>query len=240
MVGLLDVPLERLPGLARSMARVLATRYWPPELAHVTRPDYLRAFAQTLEMSFAASVLGLGAAMPLAWVAAFNVSPARRIGHPLARFAITAARSVHEMVWTIVLVAVVGFGMLAGTLALTVFCVGFAGKLLAEAVEAIDPGPVEAIRAAGGGELQVLLYAVLPQVRVAWASIAIYTWDVVFRAATVVGFFGAGGMGTFLRESVQQLESQQVAAILLSIVAVVIAAEVLSAWARAQIARAAA
>jgi phosphonate transport system permease protein len=73
---------------------------------------------------------------------------------------------------------------------------------------------------------------------VAWTGIAIYTWDVVFRAATVVGFFGAGGMGFFLRESVQRVESQQVAAILLSIILIVIVAELFSAWVRSRIARA--
>jgi len=76
--------------------------------------------------------------------------------------------------------------------------------------------------------------------RVAWAGIAIYTWDVVFRASTVVGFFGAGGMGHYLRESVQKVESREVSAIILSIVAIVVVAELLSAWARGRIARAAA
>jgi phosphonate transport system permease protein len=121
---------------------------------------------------------------------------------------------------------------------MTLFCIGFGGKLMAEAVEAIRKGPVEAIRATGGGHLQVFVYAVLPQVRVAWAGIAIYTWDVVFRASTVVGFFGAGGMGHYLRESVQRVESREVSAIILTIVAIVIVAELFSAWVRSRIARA--
>ena len=147
-------------------------------------------------------------------------------------------RSVHEMIWTILLVAVLGFGMLPGTLALMLFCIGFAGKLFTEAIEAIRPGPVEAIRATGGNRLQVFVFAVLPQVRVAWTGISIYTWDVVFRAATVVGFFGAGGMGWYLRESVQRIASHDVAAILLSIILVVVAAELFSAWLRRRVAAA--
>ena len=75
-------------------------------------------------------------------------------------------------------------------------------------------------------------------VGVAWAGIAIYTWDVVFRASTVVGFFGAGGMGHYLRESVQRVESREVSAIILTIVAIVIVAELFSAWVRSRIARA--
>ena len=96
-------------------------------------------------------------------------------------------RSVHEMIWTILFVTVLGFGMLSGVMALTMFCIGFAGKLFADEIEAIDMGPVEAIRAAGGNPVQVAVYAIWPQVRVAFTGISIYTFDVAFRAATVVG-----------------------------------------------------
>ncbi len=94
------------------------------------------------------------------------------------------------------------------------------------------------MRAVGASHLQVFVFAVLPQVRVAWTGTSIYTWDVVFRAATVVGFFGAGGMGWYLRESVQRIASQDVAAIILSIIVVVLAAELLSAWVRGRVSRA--
>jgi phosphonate transport system permease protein len=142
------------------------------------------------------------------------------------------------MIWTIIAVTILGFGLLPGTVALTLFCIGFAGKLFAEAIESIRPGQVEAIRASGASLFQVFVFAVLPQVRVAWTGISIYTWDVVFRAATVVGFFGAGGMGWYLRESVQRVASRDVAAILLSIILVVVISELLSAWLRTRIAKA--
>jgi phosphonate transport system permease protein len=98
-------------------------------------------------------------------------------------------------------------------------------------------GPVDALRSTGANELQVMVYAVWPQVKVAFTGIAIYTWDVAFRAATVVGFFGGGGMGWYLKRSVQQIESQRVAAILLSIIVLVVIAEFLSAWARMRVDR---
>jgi len=123
------------------------------------------------------------------------MTPNRRFLYPFGRLAIMGCRAVHEMIWTILLVSILGFGMLAGALALTLFCIGFAGKLMSEEIEAIDKGQVEAIRATGANELQVFAYAVLPQVRVAWTGIAIYTWDVAFRAATVVGFFWGGRHG---------------------------------------------
>jgi phosphonate transport system permease protein len=234
----LNIDVDRLPGLIGRMIDVLSRRYFPPNLDHVTRPEYFRAVVETLQMSYLATVIGILIAIPLAWLGSFNMTPSRRFAYPVARFVVTACRSVHEMIWTILLVAVIGFGMLPGTIALTLFCIGFAGKLFSEAVEAIRPGPVEAVRASGASELQVFVFGVLPQVRVAWTGIGIYTWDVVFRAATVVGFFGAGGMGWYLRESVQKVASRDVMAILLSIVAIVILAELASAWVRARIARA--
>jgi phosphonate transport system permease protein len=122
--------------------------------------------------------------------------------------------------------------MLSGVLALTMFCVGFAGKLFTDEIEAIDMRPVEALRSVGAGPLQVFQYGVVPQVRVAFVGIAIYTWDVAFRAATVVGFFGGGGMGLYLKRTVQSLETHRVAAILLTIIALVTLAELLSGWVR--------
>lgn len=234
----LNIDLDRLPGVLARMGRTLAERYFPPNLPHIAQPDYLRSVLETLQMSYLATALGIVLAIPLAWLAAANVTPSPRIGYPLARLLIMACRSVHEMIWTILLVAILGFGLLPGAIALTLFCVGFTGKLFAEAVENIDPGPVEAMRAAGANRAQVFVFAVLPQVRVAWTGTSIYSWDVVFRAATVVGFFGAGGMGWYLRESVQRIASQDVAAILLSIIVVVLAAELFSAWLRTRIARA--
>ena len=234
----LDIDLGRLPGLLGRMGSTLASRYFPPNLAHIAQPDYLHAVFETLEMSYLAAVVGLVLAVPFAWLASANATPSRRIGYPLARLVIMTCRSVHEMIWTILLVAVLGFGMLPGAIALTLYCVGFAGKLFAEAAEAVDPGPLDAMRAMGANPAQVFVFAVLPQVRVAWTGTSIYAWDVVFRAATVVGFFGAGGMGWYLRESVQRIASQDVAAILLSIIVVVLAAELLSAWIRARVSQA--
>jgi phosphonate transport system permease protein len=234
----LKIPLERLPGMLGRMGEMLARRYFPPNVAHILNADYWHSVVETLQMSYLATVVGLAISIPLAWFASFNMTPSRRYLYPVARLIIMGCRSVHEMIWTILLVAILGFGMLPGAVALTLFCIGFSGKLFSEAIEAIKPGQVEAIRATGANNFQAFVFAVLPQVRVAWAGISIYTWDVVFRAATVVGFFGAGGMGWYLRESVQRVASKDVAAILLSIIAVVVISELVSAWARTRIARA--
>ena len=234
----LKIPLERLPGMLGRMGEMLGRRYFPPNVEHIINAEYWHSVVETLQMSYLATVLGVLISIPLAWFASYNMTPSRRFVYPIARLIIMACRSVHEMIWTILLVTILGFGMLPGALALTLFCIGFSGKLFSEAIEAIRPGKVEAIRATGANNLQTFVYAVLPQVRVAWTGISIYTWDVVFRAATVVGFFGAGGMGWYLRESVQRVASKDVAAILLSIVIVVIISELLSAWLRNRIAKA--
>jgi phosphonate transport system permease protein len=234
-VAFLNIDLDRILGAFPRLAEILATRYFPPDLDYISDADFVRSVIRTLEMSLLGGFLGVVLSIPLAWLAARNVTVSRRIAYPLGRFAIMGSRSIHETIWTILFVTVLGFGMLAGTLALTVFCIGFAGKLFSDELEAIDMGPVEAMRAVGANPLQVFQYAVLPQVRVAFTGIAIYTWDVAFRAATVVGFFGGGGMGWYLKRTTQQLESTRVAAILLVIIGLVLLAELGSGWLRNKI-----
>ena len=211
---------------------VIANRFYPPEISYVTDPGYLASILDTLQMSFLGGILGVFLAIPLAWFSAWNVTPHRMIFFPFGRLCVISSRAIHETIWTILFVSILGFGMLAGVSALTMFCIGFAGKLFSDEIEAVDIGPVEAMRAAGANSFQVFIYAVMPQVRVAFTGIAIYTWDVAFRAATVVGFFGGGGMGWYLKRNVQQLENLRVGAIIISIIAMVLAAEFISSWLR--------
>ena len=236
-IEFLNIDLARVLGAFPRLAEILATRYVPPDLEYVSQPDFLRSVLRTIEMSLLGGFAGVMISIPLAWLAASNITISRRILYPLGRLAIMGSRSIHETIWTILFVTMLGFGMLAGTLALTVFCIGFAGKLFADELEAIDMGPVEALRATGANPLQVFQYAVLPQVRVAFTGIAIYTWDVAFRAATVVGFFGGGGMGWYLKRTTQQLESTRVAAILLTIIVLVLLAEIGSGWLRRKLSK---
>lgn len=231
-IDYLEIPLDRLLGIFDRMGTTLATRYYPPDIAYILNADYFQYVVETIQMAYLGALFGLLITLPLGWFAAYNVTPSRRFIYPVARLVTMGFRAVHEMIWAIIFVSILGFGMLPGVLALTFFCAGFAGKLFAEEVEAIDMGPVEAIRATGGNPLQVFVFGVFPQVRVAFTGIAIYTWDVAFRAATVVGFFGAGGMGWYLKRNVLQIETERVAAILLSIVVLVFVSEIVSAIAR--------
>jgi phosphonate transport system permease protein len=233
----LGIDLDRLLGAFPRVFQLIVTRYWPVDLEYIAQPDFLASVLQTIQMSLLGGFFGVVVAIPLAWFASRNVTPSRWLLFPFGKASIIGCRAIHETIWTVLFVMILGFGTLSGILALMMFCIGFAGKLFSDEIEAIEMGAVEALRSAGANPLQVFQYAVLPQIRVAIVGISIYTWDVAFRAATVVGFFGGGGMGLYLKRSVQQLETHRVAAILLSIIALVTVAELLSGWLRNNVRR---
>ena len=233
----LNIPLNRLFGMFGRMGDIFANRYYPPDIEYIIDLDYAKSIIETMQMAYLGALFGLLATIPLGWFSAFNMTPSRGFVYPVARLITMSCRAVHEMIWAILFVSILGFGMLPGVLALTFFSTGFAGKLFADEIEAIDMGPVEAIRATGANLFQVMIFGVFPQVRVAFTGIAIYTWDAAFRAATVVGFFGAGGMGWYLKRNVLQIETERVTAILLSILILVLISEVISAWARKRVMR---
>ncbi|WP_432278247.1 phosphonate ABC transporter, permease protein PhnE [Pseudomonas aeruginosa] len=174
----------------------------------------------TLAMSIAGTAIAVVFSLVVAFVAARNTAP-----HPLvfgvARVLLNALRSVPELIMGIIFVAAVGFGALPGVLALGLHSVGMVGKFFAEAIEHVDEAPVEAARAAGATPMQVLLHAVLPQVTPQFADVAIYRWEYNFRASTVMGMVGAGGIGFELMGSLRIMQYQEVAAILLVILAMV-------------------
>jgi phosphonate transport system permease protein len=233
----LNVHLSRFLTMFGRLGHLFAYRYYPPDIPYILDSEYLGYVFETIKMAYLGALFGIVLSIPLSWFASFNMTPNKQFLYPLSRFVLMVCRAVHEMIWTIILVTILGFGMLPGVLALSLFSLGFAGKLFSEEVEAVNRGQVEAIQATGANSLQIFVYAVLPQVRVAWTGISIYTWDSAFRAATVVGFFGAGGMGWYLRRTIQQIETTRVAAILLSIIFLVIISEVMSAWARNKVGR---
>jgi phosphonate transport system permease protein len=109
----------------------------------------------------------------------------------------------------------VGFGTLPGVLALGLHSIGMVGKFFAEAIEHVDTKPVEAARAAGASELQVIYHAILPQVLPQMADVTVYRWEYNFRASTVLGMVGAGGIGFEIMSSLRILDYQQVFALLI-------------------------
>lgn len=197
----------------------LASEMVPPDFSRWTH--WLKPLVDTLAMSIAGTALAVCLSLPLALLAAPNTTPNLWLARAV-RIVLSAMRSVPEIILGILFVAAVGFGALPGVLALALHSVGMVGKFYAEAIEHVDPKPLEAARAAGGNGFQVIIHAVLPQVLPQLADITIYRWEYHFRASAVLGIVGAGGIGFELMAALRLIHYDQVSAILLTILACVI------------------
>jgi phosphonate transport system permease protein len=169
--------------------------------------------------------------MPIGLCAARNLMPVWATWP--ARFVIVAARSFHPVIVAILFVKAVGFGALAGILALTVASIGFIGKLFTEAIEEISLKQVEAVRASGAPFASVLAYGVLPQVFSRFIGFATYQLDSNLRNSTMVGIVGAGGIGGTLFAAFQRFDYDYVCAILISIITLIMVGELLATGVRA-------
>jgi phosphonate transport system permease protein len=183
--------------------------------------SWLRPLLDTLAMSVAGTVLAIVFSLPLALLAAKNTTPNGAI-YQVARTVLAGLRSIPEIILGILFVAAVGFGALPGILALGLHSVGMVGKFFAEAIEHVDPRPLEAARAAGATRFQVITHSILPQVLPQLADITIYRWEYHFRASAVLGIVGAGGIGFELMAALRLIHYDQVSAILLTILACVV------------------
>ena len=231
-IDVLKIPIERVLSMFGRLGHMVANRLLPPEMAYAAEPRVLESIVETIEMSILGATIGTLVTMPLAWFAAWNVTPSRAVLYPLARAIIVVTRGMPTLMWAMVLVAIFGFGPFAGMLALVKATIGFAGKLMAEQIEAIDMKRVEAIRATGANEEDVLCYAVIPQVWPNWVGIIIYNWDTQLRNSTILGFVGAGGMGLYLREQISVIEYQTAMAIIVVIIGMVVLSETASHYLR--------
>ena len=230
----LRLPVARLPDGLREIFAVVGQRMFPPDMAYAGT-HLVKPFIETLAMAFAGTVIGIAISVPLAWLAAANMTPSPRLLYPLVRGLVVVARSIHEIIWAMLLVACLGFGPLAGMIVLVIDFIGFGTKLLAESIESADMKPVEAIRAAGGSRLQQMVLGVMPQVAPVWVGIYVYGWDIVLRASFVLGLVGAGGVGAHLHGAIESLNYDRVGAILLIIIAIVVVSEAVSAHLREKV-----
>jgi phosphonate transport system permease protein len=201
--------VEGIPALAQ-----IGSEMVPPDFTRWRQ--WLSPLLDTLAMSVAGTALAVALALPLAVLAAANTAP-NSLSRQVSRMVLNVLRSIPELIMGILFVAAVGFGALPGVLALGLHSVGMVGKFFAEAIEHVDPRPVEAARAAGGNAFQVIWHAVLPQVLPQMADTTVYRWEYNFRASTVMGAVGAGGIGTELMGSLRLMDYPQVGAILLCI-----------------------
>lgn len=222
--SLLDVTWERfLLGIENGIRFV--GRMLPPETGASKMQLMMRGLYETLEIAVLSSVLGILLSLPIGLLAARNLMPLW-ITWPMRMF-IALCRSFHQVIIAIIFVKAVGFGALAGILALTVASIGFIAKLFAEAIEEISLKQVEAIRATGAPFMNVISYGVMPQVLTRLVGFATYQFDSNLRNSTMVGIVGAGGIGGTMFAAFQKFDFDFLLTILLAIIALIMVSEAL-------------
>ena len=202
-----------------------AKDFFPPDFREWR--IYLHEMVITVHIAIWGTVLAVVCAVPLGLLSSANLVPGW-VYQPVRRL-MDACRAINEMVFAMLFIVAVGLGPFAGVLALWVHTTGVLAKLFAEAVEAIDPRPVEGVRATGAHPLEDVLYGVIPQVLPLWISYSLYRFESNVRSASVVGMVGAGGIGVILHEVIRGFEYAQTAAVLIVIVASVTLIDLVSA-----------
>jgi phosphonate transport system permease protein len=190
-------------------------------------------FKESFQIAFLATLMGVGLSLPIAVMAAKNVAPLPI--YVLGRALIVISRSFHPVIVAILFVAAVGFGPLAGILTLTLYSIGFVAKLLAEEIEEIDWGQVEAMRSVGAGYFKILVFGVLPQIMPRQIGLSMYQLDSNLRASAVVGIVGAGGIGGTLMNAFGRYDYDFAFAILLMIIGIILISEGFSGWVRKKV-----
>jgi phosphonate transport system permease protein len=187
---------------------------------------YAWEMVETVQIAVWGTALAVFCGIPFAILASANVCP-QWIVQPVRRL-MDAFRAINEIVFALLFVVAVGLGPLAGVLALAVHNIGIVAKLFSEAVEAIDPRPVEGIRATGASRLQEVIFGVVPQVMPLWSSYTLYRFETNVRSATVLGIVGAGGIGHSLYENIRSFQYSQTAAIIIIVVLTVMLIDIIS------------
>jgi phosphonate transport system permease protein len=209
----------------------VAAQLWPPTAGAYGWDVLVGAMGQTVVIALAAALLTLAGSAVVGALAARNVAPGPGI-RGVARLVLVAVRGVPELILAIVLIVISGLGMQAGTLALAVGGVGLLGKLVADSLEEVDPGPERALAATGATRPQILAAATLPQAARAMLGHGFYLLDTNIRAATLLGIVGGGGVGYYLLNASEGARYGMVTAIVLMILATVLVIEGLAMWMR--------
>ena len=205
-----------------------ASDFFPPDFRDWRL--YVREMVVTLHIALWGTLLAIIAAVPLGLLCASNIAPAW-VRQPVRRV-MDALRAINEMVFAMLFIVAVGLGPFAGVLALFVHTTGTLAKLFSEAVEAIDPRPVEGIRATGSHRLVEIAYGVIPQVLPLWISYTLYRFESNVRSASVVGMVGAGGIGVVLFEVIRGFEYARTCAVLIIVIVTVTLLDLGSAYLR--------
>ncbi|HJU17346.1 MAG TPA: phosphonate ABC transporter, permease protein PhnE [Stellaceae bacterium] len=223
-----DFDLVRLWGGLPRLAH-WAAKAWPPD-THELSILSERAI-ETVAMAVVGTTIGVVIAAPCCILAARNLTPSRLLYAP-ARWFLSILRGIDSFVFALLFVAAVGLGPFAGVLGIGLHSAGSIAKLWSEAIEAVEPGPLEAAALTGANRLKVIAYALLPDVLPNLSSITLYMWEFNVRSSTVLGVVGAGGIGQELKNSVDLLDFPRLFTIILIILVMVTAIDQFSAWLR--------
>ena len=208
-----------LPWIVDILGRML-----PPDVRVL--PAALLGAVKTVEIALLGTAVAAVLALPLGVISARNVA-APPLFYP-ARVVLNFFRSVDTLVYALIFVAAVGLGPFPGVLAVVAYTTTSLAKLYSEAIEGIDRGPVDAITATGATRLQILRFGVLPQVLPLFLSYVLYRLETNIRAATVLGFVGAGGIGFYLQTYLRMIDYPAASTVLLVTVAMVMVVDALS------------
>ncbi|MEM6382893.1 MAG: phosphonate ABC transporter, permease protein PhnE [Pseudomonadota bacterium] len=227
-VGSVEVDWARVSiGLERGQRFIMG--FLQPDFASRWN-DIYRGLVESLTMTLTSTVVGVIISVPIGIGAARNLAPAWV--YYICRGIIAVSRALQEIIIAIFLVAMFGFGPFAGFLTLSFATIGFIAKLLADDIEEIDEGQAEAVRSTGASWLQLINYAVQPQVMPRLIGLSLYRLDINFRESAVIGIVGAGGIGSTLNTAIDRYEYDSAGAILLIIIGIVMVAEYSSSYLR--------
>jgi phosphonate ABC transporter permease subunit PhnE len=193
----------------------------------------IRGAIQTIQIAIVGTMVAAVLALPVGFAAARNAAP--RWLFYTSRLLLNAFRAVDTLVYALFFVAAVGLGPFPGVLAVIVYTATVLAKLYSEAIEAIEPGPVEAVRATGATALQVLRWGVLPQLAPQFLSFTLYRFETNIRAAAILGFVGAGGIGFYVQTYLRLLNYPAAASVLLVLVGLVMVVDFASSRLRARL-----
>ncbi|WP_215394717.1 MULTISPECIES: phosphonate ABC transporter, permease protein PhnE [unclassified Leucobacter] len=207
------------------------SRLFPPDFSKID--TILRLLLETFQMAVVGTVLGAGLALLVAFCAASNIAP-KWLYFP-SRWIMNIIRSVPDLVFALMFVSAVGLGPFAGILAMTLGSIGSIGKIFAEAMEQVDPGPVTAMEAVGASKRQVIQYGILPQAAPLLTSYTLLLFEGNVRGATILGLVGAGGIGLELTTALRMYDYGHLSAIIICIVLLVTAIDQGSAYIRKKI-----
>lgn len=221
-------------GIAFSVDAIVRNwRNGADKIVQLLQPDWaffprtIPPLVETLQMAVIATVIGALVSLPLSLLAARLTNP-NALGRGIVRTILNVIRSVPELLYAAVLVAMVGVGALPGIIALVLFNVGIIVKLVSEAIEANDAGPIEAGRAAGGTQTQINRTLALPDIWPTFANQSLYVLELNVRASTVLGLVGAGGLGLLIDAVRTYFRYDQLSVIILEILVVVVVIDVVS------------